>query len=946
VISWLVLAQLTAAPVPLPPLAAVQARYEHRSVQRAQRQVGVVASGRYILVRPSRAIDRSALKRRLAPLGLAADRVGIAPAAEGLLELDLSVEVERSALLGFVQGLLSDGLISAHFPVWMRGAGRAHVDEWVIVAAHHPTHSAAGWMGGLASESKALFGLPKLLAVRARSGDPIATAAALQKHPAVRWAEPHWFFYPEVYFTPDDDLFPSSWHLRSSEVGSVDAEAAWDHGLGAGVRVGVIDTGTDIAHADLNVIASFDVIDDDRDASAECSASRDGRGAAEGCPDGQRFMESHGTAVSGVIGALANGVGAVGVCPQCDLLPVRMIGGGGGRRSSHAAALTWLAQQRAAVVNNSWGPSLARFFPMSLAEEEALNYLALESRDGLGATLLYAAGNDNLRRAGYNSYLRHRETVAVSASTQQADFACYSNIGEVIDFAAPSRGCFEGESGLVTADVTGVNGYNEGDYHGGFGGTSGATPVAAGVAALVVATNPELNAQQVRQVLSLSADPITAGTNDWLDRLGRDLEAEFAYDETGHSIGFGYGRVNALAAVLAAAGHRQDGACDADCARCDQDRCQLSCVADLDCPGRTRCVEREGVFACEEEQLPVGSVGDRCEVGCVDCLQSMTTSGRGMSICTAPCTLESDCPIGFICASRPTLGRVCVPSFEGCGTTFGEGRCEGGLRVLGTSAAYCGCPCFVGEDGGEGAYCPDGFQCAEARCRCTRREGGGCVEQTCTPDADNSNFYDVCFPEEGALIRCAVDADCGEMSICMQGACISDPVACLPCAACERHDECGVGGWCAARAQGQARCLVPCGAEDACPGDAVCRPIDGAEGSRYCLNPEIGEGVCPDTYRCALSGRPRCERDVDCPGDLFVCAPWGDCVDPEAEVDAGPPPVDAGTAPQPDAGREPAPSPSGCGCSGRSDVAASLILLAIGLRRRRAVSGLRRQPTC
>jgi subtilisin family serine protease len=951
VIYCLLFAQLTAVPdLPQPDVSAVDAvRYGHRFVERLDRRVGLVASGRHLLVRPARPIDRAALKSAVEGLGLAINEVVITPAAEGLLELDLGASVARESLLSFARTLLSTSLISAHFPVWLRGDGRAHVDEWVIVALHRPARASPLWMGTLVSDPKPLFGLPHLVAVRARSGDPIATAAVVQNHPAVRWAEPHWFFYPKPFFTPEDDLFADTWHLREAEVGSIHTEAAWDHGLGAGVRVGVIDTGTDIAHADLNVIASFDVIDDDRDASAECSSSHDGRGRADGCPNDRRFMESHGTGVSGVIGALANGVGAVGVCPQCELLPVRMIGGSGGRRSSHAAALTWLAQQRAAVVNNSWGPSLARFFPMSIAEQEALEALALDSRDGLGATLLYAAGNDNLRHAGYNSYLRHRETVAVSASTQRDDLACYSNIGEMIDFAAPSRGCFDGENGLVTTDVTGPNGYHESDYHTGFGGTSGATPVASGVAALVVAANPQLSARQVRQVMAATADPIRADSNDWLNRIGRDLEAEFEYDENGHSIGFGFGRVNAQAAVLGAAEHRQGGACDADCARCDDEgRCHLPCLADLDCPGRTRCVEKDGVFACQEVQRPVGSVGDLCEVGCVDCLLTMTTSGRGLNICTAPCTLESDCPKGFICASRPTLGKVCVPGFEGCGNTWGEGRCEGGVRVLGASTAYCGCPCFRGEDGGEGAYCPDGFSCAEARCRCTRREGGGCLERTCDPNPDDANFYDVCFPQEGALNPCSEDADCAGVSICVQGMCRDNPAACLPCSACERHDDCGAGGWCAGRSGGQARCLVPCAEDDRCPGDSVCRSIDQGSGPRYCLNPQVEEGVCPEDYSCALDSRPRCVRDADCPSEHLVCAPWGECVDPNHAADAGPPPMlpDAGARAASDAGAVEPGNPTSCGCDSGRDSVGLFVLALLALRRRRSISDLRPPPAC
>ena len=86
------------------------------------------------------------------------------------------------------------------------------------------------------------------------------------------------------------------------------------------------------------------------------------------------------------------------------------------RRVSHADGLRWLIAQNTAVVNNSWGPSIARYFPMAIAEEQAVADGMTQGRGGKGMLLLYAAGNDRLLNAESNPYSAHPETVTVSGS--------------------------------------------------------------------------------------------------------------------------------------------------------------------------------------------------------------------------------------------------------------------------------------------------------------------------------------------------------------------------------------------------------------------------------------------------------------------------------------------------------------------------------------------------
>lgn len=93
---------------------------------------------------------------------------------------------------------------------------------------------------------------------------------------------------------------------------------------------------------------------------------------------------------------------------------------------------------------------------------------------------------------------------------------------------------------INTAVITGPN-----DYRNSFGGTSFSTPVVAGVAALVLSANPELNWTTVRHILRTTANRIDAANIDpvgqYVDNDG-DGVAEY-------SRWYGFGRVDAAAAV-------------------------------------------------------------------------------------------------------------------------------------------------------------------------------------------------------------------------------------------------------------------------------------------------------------------------------------------------------------------------------------------------------------
>jgi subtilisin family serine protease len=134
--------------------------------------------------------------------------------------------------------------------------------------------------------------------------------------------------------------------------------------------------------------------------------------------------------------------------------------------------------------------------------------------------------------------------MAVSACNDAGKRCVYSDYGNNVWCAFPSSDFgytpfnHPGPltAGIYTTDRLGRAGYNsEGDYIDDFGGTSSSCPGVAGTAALILSANPELTWIQVREIIK--------ETSDKIDRAGGQ------YDPKGHSIYYGYGRVNAEKAV-------------------------------------------------------------------------------------------------------------------------------------------------------------------------------------------------------------------------------------------------------------------------------------------------------------------------------------------------------------------------------------------------------------
>ena len=217
---------------------------------------------------------------------------------------------------------------------------------------------------------------------------------------------------------------------------------------------------------------------------------------------------NHGTGVAGIAAAASNNsIGVTGVAWLNDILPVKIFNSSGTTTCSAVDnGIIWAADHGASVINMSFSGASE-----CSGEASAVNYAWNK-----GAVMVAAAGNSSSSSPNYPA--AYADVLGVSATSSNDLFLSSSNYGNWISVAAP--GC-----GIYTT-------LNNGGY-GGSCGTSVAAPIVSGIAGLVISANPGLSNAQVKSIIEQSAD---------------DLGAP-GYDQY-----YGWGRVNAYKAVLAATG--------------------------------------------------------------------------------------------------------------------------------------------------------------------------------------------------------------------------------------------------------------------------------------------------------------------------------------------------------------------------------------------------------
>ncbi|QXC28458.1 S8 family serine peptidase [Aeromonas sp. FDAARGOS 1409] len=306
---------------------------------------------------------------------------------------------------------------------------------------------------------------------------PLTAIPALRRNPNITDIE------LDIEVHAVDAELDNSWGVR--HIGAGTAHASGNRGNG--VRVAILDSGVDTNHPDLNY-------------DPGCSANFvDGETIEDG--------NGHGTHAAGIVAALDNDMGVVGVAPEATLCIYKVLNNAGsGNFSDIIAALQQAITDHVQITNNSYG---------SAGDPGNIVRDAFDNAYAAGLLHVGAAGNSgNPAGTGENCIFpaRWSSVIATAATTSSDVRTSFSSTCPEVELAAPGN--------LIHSTIPDAE-------YGDMSGTSMASPHVAGTAALVLAANPGWSNEEIRRQLQ--------GTAQDLGEPGRDTS-------------YGYGLINAALA--------------------------------------------------------------------------------------------------------------------------------------------------------------------------------------------------------------------------------------------------------------------------------------------------------------------------------------------------------------------------------------------------------------
>lgn len=345
---------------------------------------------------------------------------------------------------------------------------------------------------------KRTFSELDMVVVKVEPGESLDDVqASLESNPDVEYVEKNYYVWADA--TPNDPRYGQQWYMNT-----IDAPQAWDVTKGnSNVVIAVLDTGVESSHEDIsgkllpgcNVTGNF--------TESSCGTNtEDGHG--------------HGTGVAGTAAAKTNNnLGAAGICWNCSILPVKVLGDGGGGTLEDTIQGILFARNYAVsnpskrvIINMSLGRE-CNTSGVTQSEQNAIN-LAWSS----GLLIVASAGNsgNNLLQCPASG----NNVIAVSATTNNDAKAGFSSYGSFVDLAAPGVSIV---NAIGTSNVAG-------SFYTSWSGTSFSAPVVSGVAGLVWSADTSLTNAEVEQILKDTAENI--GPSNYFGE-GR-VNADFAVD--------------------------------------------------------------------------------------------------------------------------------------------------------------------------------------------------------------------------------------------------------------------------------------------------------------------------------------------------------------------------------------------------------------------------------
>ena len=322
----------------------------------------------------------------------------------------------------------------------------------------------------------------------------------LEKDPNVEYVQPNYKL--SINSVPTDAMFTYQWGLSNSgqEVNAqngrsgVDINAVNAFNLTQGspsVVIGVLDTGIDINHPDLQNSIYINTAE----ANGIAGVDDDGNGYIDDI-NGWDFvngdntiyddsaLDYHGTHVSGILAAAANSTGIVGIAPNVKLMPLKFISGNWGYTCDIIDAIEYAMAKGVKIMNCSFGGTDD-------------NFVLKDTMVNSGILFICAAGNrgtDVSASPVYPACFNIPNVLSVASIDSKGVLSPYSSYGNKIHVAAP---------GVNILSTTPNNTY---DY---LTGTSAAVPYVTGIAALLKSYLPNITIGEIASRIKNNVVPCT-----------------------------------------------------------------------------------------------------------------------------------------------------------------------------------------------------------------------------------------------------------------------------------------------------------------------------------------------------------------------------------------------------------------------------------------------------
>jgi subtilisin family serine protease len=364
----------------------------------------------------------------------------------------------------------------------------------------------------LNSEIKSILPQQNIVVVKRPTFELRANAVkTLSAIPSVKIAEPNFIY--RINKTPNDPMLGQLWGLANTGIADsggdigvagvdIGAEKAWDIQTGSKkVLVAVIDTGILYTHDDLKDNVWTNPGETGTDANGKDKATNGVDDDANGFIDdvhGYDFSNNdgdplddhgHGSHCSGTIGAKGDdGKGLVGVNWDVQIMGVKFLSGdGSGTLEGATQAIDYAVKMKANILSNSWGGG-----GYSQILEDSI-----KASNAAGALFVAAAGNESSNNDSTPSYPNSYDVpnvLSVAAINNRGQLSSFSNYGRKnVHVAAP------GEN-IMSSTTTGYESWS---------GTSMATPHVTGIAALVLANEPNISNIELKNRIIATAQPLT-----------------------------------------------------------------------------------------------------------------------------------------------------------------------------------------------------------------------------------------------------------------------------------------------------------------------------------------------------------------------------------------------------------------------------------------------------